>query len=328
MPAVLVAVDLAALCAILLLIGMLIAVAYTFEVVADQLDISLFGTHPFRSLSNGIRDYIVGGCNKGIKALGTVAHDLWAGAKWSVTELIQAVMAIPNGVHAALQYLWKTAIPDYVKASIGTLHTQLNTLSATVAGLAKSVGSEVSRLDAKIENTATATLKTAVGDISGAMRGIEFEVASDLAALRTDISTEIGKAVHGAEGVGAAAVAKLQAAEDAAIGAVSRAEAATAGELREFIGEVPLTDIEGVIAAVPLIAAAVNILEAETGLGRAECRAKVKGICGTDPSAWGRLLEDIALVGVGLSLTDIAGLMQEAAKVAAPVLHELVDAGR
>jgi hypothetical protein len=325
MPAVaLEAVDLVALCGILLLIGLLTTVSYTFTKLADVIDVGILGAHPFRGVANAIESTIVAGCNTGIRALGSVAHDLWVGAKWSFNEVIQALMFVPNGVHAALQHLWKNAVPGLVKAYIAVLSKEINALAAGVTNLTSELGTDILRLDTKIENTATATFNSATQVIDSKVKQVEVDLTHGLNAIRASIEADIRSAVGTAEQTGTAALDKIRDAENAAIDSLKQAEGATAVELRNLAGQIPFTGIAAVIASVPLLQAAVNTLESEAGLTRPECRAKVKGICGVDPSAWAGLLEGLAIMAAGISLAEIFTLAEDAAKTALPVVEKLV----
>lgn len=313
MPAVIEAVDLVALAAILLLIGLLSAVSYTFVKLANVLDVGILGYHPFAGIAGAIRSTIVAGCQAGIKDLGSAAHDLWAGSQWMLNKVVQALMAIPNGVHRALQYLWNQAIPDYVKASIGDLHSKINALDTEFTNDFQEVANDVIHLNTRLDNTVQAALEQAGRNLHDAITGVYHDIGVDLGGLRTTIETDIHNAVNDVSSTAAQALSKVEIAENAALSAVSAAETATAGELRDFIGEVPLGDIGAIIAAVPLLRALIQTLEAETGLENESCRAKVKGICGTDPSQWEKLLEGLVLLGVGFSLQDIFTYIGEAA---------------
>ena len=110
--------------------------------------------------------------------------------------------------------------------------------------------------------------------------------------------------------------------QGAAIGAVRTAEQATAGELRNLIGDLDLTKIAGVIAALPLLAAALAALEAETGLDRAECRSKLRGVCGTDPAEWAGLLAGVAFLEGALSLRELVPVGREAIAELAGVVRQ------
>lgn len=311
MPAVIEGVDLVALAAILLLIGLLTAVKYTFVYMSVALDISILGVRPFKSIGNAIESTVIKGCNAGIAALGSVAHDLWAGSQWMLDQLAQAIMAIPNGVHAALDYLWKHAMPAYVKAAIGDAHTAINGLGAKLDFWSTELAHEVTRLDAKITATANATLSTAEGEFTRAVAEVQHLVNGQLTSIRTELLNDLGSSVASAEATGASAVEALRKAEQAAVDAVSDAQTATADELRDLVGNIPLSDLTGIIASIPLLASVVQTLEAESGLENSSCRAKVKGICGTDPLQWAKLLEGLALLGVGLSLEEVFKLAGE-----------------
>lgn len=325
MAIVLEGVDLVALCAILVLMGLLIATRNTFVALASVLDKSILGVRPFHSIAVAIENTIIAGCNVGIRALGSVAHDLWAGLLWTVNETVQAIMSIPNGVHAALNFLWDHAIPTYVKASIAVLNKSINAVDARVDAVWKELSGDVVALETMIKNTATATAQTLRRDISSAVSNLRGDVAADIRDVRVDVKHEIAIAVGGAEAIGNEALDRLRRAEDAAIEGLRRSEDATAQELRDLIKDIPLTDIAAALAAIPLLRAAVDILEAETGLGRAECRAKVKNICGTDPSQWAQLLEGLVLVGIGLSIQDVIEAIVGVAEVIAPEIQEWIS---
>lgn len=319
------AVDLAAIAALWVLIGLTLAAAYTFQKLADAINVSIVGTHPLAGVSRTIESTIVHWCTVGAQSLEGVANTLWNGLTWSISVTLQAIMGIPRDIHNAIQYLKDHLIVNTVRAALGPIHTALNTLEAKVGFVSREVATEVVRLDAKIEHTATATVGTVERELGAAIRGVEGTVTTELHTLRNTLRNEIDSATKGAEAAGAAALAKLSAAENAAIDAIGRAEGATAAELRDFIGQVPLTDIGAALAALPLVIAAVNILEAETGLGRAECRGKIKGICGTDPTQWAKLLEGLAFVGIGFSIAELINAIVGVAEAVVPELEGFVQ---
>lgn len=324
MAVVIDAVDLVALAALWVLIGLTLAAAYTFQKFADTINVSILGQHPFAGVARGIENTIVHWCNVGAKSLEGVANLLWRGLTWSISVTLQAIMAIPRDIHNALAYVKDHLIVNVVRASLSTIHTAVNALEARVGTVTRELSSEVVRLDAKIERTATATVGTIERELGSEITRVEGEITSDIQSLRHTLRSEIDAAAKGAESIGAAALSKLSAAENAALDALDKAEGATAAELRDFIKQVPLTDIGAALAALPLVIAAVNILEAETGLGRAECRAKVKGICGTDPSQWAKLLEGLALVGIGFNIKELIEAIVGVAETVAPELEGFI----
>lgn len=326
MPALIEGVDLVALCAILLLIGLLTAVRYSFVKLADVLDVGIFGYRPFKGIATAIENTIVAGCNEGIKALGSVAHDLWVGAKWSFNEAIKALMYVPNKLHAAIDYLWHTAIPSYVKAYVKPYADKILTLETKIEKAITDEGKDVLDLSTRISNLTSSIpgeINKRVGSMASTLRG---EFTSGIDKLRGEVTREIDAATKGIEGNATEAIDRLKTAEQSAIDSVQKAEDATAKELKDLLGRLDLTTIMGAVAAVPLINAAVNTLEAESGLGRAECRAKVKNICSTDPSIWENLLAGLVALGLTMSIAEILEAANEYAQTQADSL-ELLSQG-
>jgi O-glycosyl hydrolase len=75
-------------------------------------------------------------------------------------------------------------------------------------------------------------------------------------------------------------------------------------------------ELTDAVVPVAATAAAAAAAVAAAGIDRAECAAKVKGICGTDPAAWASLLEGLAVLGFAFSLEELA-------KVAEPLAYDL-----
>jgi hypothetical protein len=67
--------------------------------------------------------------------------------------------------------------------------------------------------------------------------------------------------------------------------------------------------LEGAAAGTAAYALAQTIAN-EAGLSRAECRAKVKGICATDPSAWAKLLAGVVPLFALPALDEIVSTAQ------------------
>jgi signal transduction histidine kinase len=78
------------------------------------------------------------------------------------------------------------------------------------------------------------------------------------------------------------------------------------------------------VASAGGLLALVKLIEAEAGLGRAECRRKVGGICTTDPTAWFDLLAGLAAIGFAFSIEDVIRVGIEAVHEAEPLIDELV----
>ena len=85
-----------------------------------------------------------------------------------------------------------------------------------------------------------------------------------------------------------------------------------------------MTNAAGIIAAMPAIATLVQSIAVDAGLENADCRSKVKGICGTSPAAWESLLVGIASAGL---LFDLPAIVESAALLASPVVALLDQVG-
>lgn len=103
----------------------------------------------------------------------------------------------------------------------------------------------------------------------------------------------------------AARIAELDAAGRAALDVVRSVAVGVADDLGKIEGDIGALGTAALIASIPAIATMVNAIATEAGLESADCRGKVKGICGTDPSAWLGLLEGAALVTGALSLREL-----------------------
>lgn len=84
------------------------------------------------------------------------------------------------------------------------------------------------------------------------------------------------------------------------------------GEPGLGIGDIDLPGLGTLTAGAAIAAtyAIVSTLVNEAGLSRAECRSKVKGICGTDPAAWANLLAGLAVLGFAFNLKDLYGVAE------------------
>lgn len=319
MPIALPLIDLGALTGVLLLIGTLSVIAYTFARLANVLNFSVFGVHPLHNVADAIHNTIVAGCNDGIKTLDKWAIYLFDGLKTVTMALVHGVEDLANGTNDALSYLVHTKVPALVDAAIHDVVKVANNALTRVDSLEKSVAKDVARLDNTIDAKAKAAVLAAGAATATAIKSVRNEIGSDVTTLRQEISAAAHGATATAESVASEALNRLQTAENAAIGALDKTVGATGEDLRNLINEIPFTDIAAVIAAVPVLTALVKTLEAETGLENESCRSKVKQICATDPSVWTQLLTDLAPLGLVFSLRELV-------EVARPIIADTKDA--
>jgi hypothetical protein len=90
----------------------------------------------------------------------------------------------------------------------------------------------------------------------------------------------------------------------------------TVEELEQLLGRVPWRTVGGMLSGSVIAAYLLRALEREAGLGREECRTRVRGICGTDMRMWEDFLGALVPLAALVSLAELADL-------ARPILHEL-----
>lgn len=241
--------------------------------------------------------------------------NLLEGAAQSVQALIDYPAALWKGTHAALVYLWSTAIPGFVKAQL-----------APVIAL----GQRALALAQAAEADSASAFDRAVNYVDG-------KVSSAIATAESYARAQAEAARSAAEAYADTAVAKLRSAEDAALesalsiarqaetdaaGAVKTAEsyvdsvtAPIGKEVSDLDAYIRGLGLTALVAAVPALSTLVQTIAAESGLDNAACRSKVKGICGTDPAQWAGLLAGLGLLGFGFTLEEIY-------KIARPLIAE------
>lgn len=294
--------DLVTLMGVLLLIGLLAVTAYTFEKMADVLDVRILGVHPFAHIATLIRNSVVAGCNAGISALEHVAVDLYHALKWSISEFVDGVKWFVSHTEGALKLLWDESLPALFVAKLKPLIGHIEDSASDITALGRSVGSKIDKLDARLDSSVSAALETADRHMHTAVSFAVNGINDDLKVIRSSIDTAVIRAAQLAEIEANKGIKELRDAEDAAIGALGAIENATQEELQDLMRTLDPTTLLGIAAAVPMLTALVNTLASETGLDRAECRTKVKGICGTNPTDWSWLLGSIGALGLGFSL--------------------------
>lgn len=234
------------------------------------------------------------------------------------------------------------ALNAHVAALSAKLTAQVGSLETRVTGL---LNKAEDYADAKIASAATALTRYAdavahtaqvnaeryAADAVEALRGAETAAIAKAASLAAEarsageaaaahVLERAEREIAGAESAAEATARRLAAeAEATAAGALASAQAAGQSALSVVAGvadaaETGVLDLQdlirsggwaALIASVPALALLLNAIATESGLENAACRAKVKGICGTDPRAWEALLAGLAVVGFGFSLREI-----------------------
>lgn len=308
-------IDLVALLAVVVLIGLLTATAYTFERLAGALDVDIFGYRPFAGIASAIQSYVVGGLNEGIAALEHVAVTLWHWSSVAIDDTVDGLLWFVHHVGTSIEWVVHHAIPDAIKAAVEPVtriaNDALNIARSDEAAIQREV---TARIDA-IDRATVDTLRTVNSDLHALQRTIEGAALDAFPQLARDVEHEIANAVSVGLASGEAVASTLAGAAEEALTSAERVGSLTADELRELLNNLKAGDVAKLIGTIPVIAAALTVLETETGLSRQECRQKIKGICGTDPLKWLHFLAGLAFVaeweGLEAFAEDVADGMGE-----------------
>lgn len=224
-------------------------------------------------------------------------------------EIKQAVAKLPQGLDAG-------DVTNAIQAALAAGGAISTAISSRIAGLGggiteqditAAIGAELAP-GAAIYNEIKSLIPTVPGGLT--VQDVTNAISGELAAGGS-IATAIGNAVSSAAG-GLTENDVTQAISESLLpaGAIGAAIAAAIGGISIPVPPGGITIPTPTLAQITLGLAAVTtevaVLEAEAGFDDPACRAKNKGICGTNTEAWTGLLSGLALVGVGFSLADIA----------------------
>lgn len=311
------ALDLAALVAVLTTMALLFLAYELSKAIGDVLNRSILGVHPFAGIASALEHSLTHWLKEALDASQDIARDLWHGLTWSWNQLLDGINAFSNATEDALHYLRHTVLPDVVNAALAPLRKELAQIKASGGDVARVVARDVARLDARVDRiTRDAPHDIALyadHAIDVAVHGIDQE----LRAIRSTVDQAVDHALAQARLESGRALGELRNAENTAIHALGDAQTATAGELRGLLDSLNPSQIAGLVAAIPILSALVSTIATESGLDSADCRGKVKGICGTDPLDWGMLLGGIGLLAIDIDLEDIVNAGRELVSVLA-----------
>lgn len=236
----------------------------------------------------------------------------------------QALTALADATLAAFEHLVTVTLPREIRAGIRDVKDTADRAYTT----AHNAAVDISNLDDAVTTR-----------IHDARRAVERELSDGIDTVERDLRAEIDRKI--ARGIGDLrndVLGRLQGLE----GEISGAEADIRGEVATRLrgieaeigtdvatveGDIERLGIPGIaqkIAELAGAAAIVDVIVNEAGLGRAECRAKVKGICSTDPSQWDNMLAGLLALDFGIGLRE---LIEAGNAIVSTVGSELADVG-
>lgn len=222
---------------------------------------------------------------------------------------------IARGVRAAVSY-GKGILAGYVMPAIDKLVDWLLGLAGTIEHFAAAVNAYLVELPGQLDhllhvsvhdvvklfvNPVRSVANEALSDAAAAAHGVDVlarDVASRLHGIEGDVAQEIDRALDVVRNVDLPNIEHVLRGELHDVAGVVEGEVAqvqdwAAGWIDDLLGRLdglPIEDLLAGAAAGTAAYAIAQVIANEAGLGRAECRAKVKQICATDPRAWEHLL--------------------------------------
>lgn len=317
--------DLLPICCLVVLIGMLMATAYTFEKVAGVLDIQIdfgfFTARPFHGLAVTIRNTIIRWCEAGIRHLEKALADLLHGLAWLIREQMKAITAFAHAAEDSLGLLRRHEIPGLIHAALRAPTRAIASLRTDLTALRRTVAADVTSLRTAIRAAESTAIRTAESYADRLFHSLQTQLLDRIGRLERTVAGELNAIpgeISAAERTFAARLAAAEGAIEGELGSLEDTLATVNARLQAEIDR--LADEVGTAGLAALLTGLLAVV-AEAGLDNAACRTKVRGICASDPGAWAATLGLFAALGFGLSLRELVPLTR-------PLVGVLAEAER
>lgn len=251
------------------------------------------------------------------RELATAKHAIETDIGTAKRAAITAAETYTDQVRRAIEAELGSAVAG-VESELGSAVSRLN---ASIATVSDSLGAELTAAESELTSRIASTSAELEAQLATAERTLEAGIAAASATASADLHSAVGElesAIAGVRSTADTIAADVTAAETAAAGELEHVAGLGADDLRRLLDSLDLSKLTEFGAGVVLLRALVSALEAETGLGSRECRSKVKGICGVDPSRWSSLLASLAAIGIAF---DFRELVRFAEEIAPPALE-------
>lgn len=239
--------------------------------------------------------------NEGVHLVAGWLHglsDVW-------DDFLAAVQAFAVELADSLDTFVTKTVPHLIQSAIADVRAEARAAAHEIAALVPRVGA--------LERTLERELHGIEGTVRGELdRALDVIRNVDLPQLEHLLEREISASAGQVEG-------KLHDATTFADHEFAR--------LWDALGKIPLQQLLELLATTAGAGALVNIIAREAGLDTAECRAKVRGICSTDPAAWQALLDIAGLALVWVGIEEFVRLAQDFARETLPPILEHVHGG-
>jgi hypothetical protein len=293
----------------LLLLACVVVIRGMVGVITQGIrSLSVAGIHfgaPLANAIDGVMDHVVGWVQHWLSVEIHWLVVLFDGLTWSITETINGIVAAYGEVARAFDFTFTHAIPH----AISTLRNQLTAAIGTVETFAHAVRTELRRDVGRIEGEVTSLAHRVPQLIRAAIHAFEVAVVRPIAHGLHDLERFVTHEVVPRLGRAESAIGTLYAQIATGVGTIEgvlpHLPHISFDDLEKLWQRVPWRTLGGMLSLGFLTHALLRALTREAGLDSAECRGKVKGICGTHLGAWENLLT--GLIG-GLALVDLREL--------------------
>lgn len=242
-------------------------------------------------------------------------------AEHALSEVQALEGTVASNLDAAERYAREHASSALSSAEAYATHELGVAVSKIDGELRAAVAEAESYADVAVSKLRAAEDAAVAGAVSLA---VAAKVAGEQAAAKALGSAEAaaGELVAAEAATRAAAIAQLDAAGKAALGALDGLVVDVEDEIHTIEGQLGAAGTAALIGSIPALATLVHAIATEAGLENADCRQKVKGICGTNASAWTSLLEGLAATGLALSLGELARIANGMLGELEPLIRE------
>lgn len=304
----------------LLAIGFIYVSSWFLTRSIGLLDISLpLGIgRPFHGVVQAIINAIESGANDALKATEKALAWAWADLLSSLQLFLGLTIFFGDLLLKALSYMWLGPLPALISRLIEDAFAKHRTVPTTAPGLESRI---VTSVEAKLAPTLAqirADSQKAEVAATNAEKAADAAAAQATHSVTNTIEQVVTNPVTYLTNTVTEVIPGLAEALTAAGGEVADLPGLTIPNLEDLLRSKELGSLAGLMAAIPLLRAITNTIAVESGLENADCRSKVKGICGTNPAAWAGLLGGLAALGFAFSLKDLYG-------VAEGLVHDLSD---
>lgn len=195
MPVLAGAADLAAICACLMYLALLVTASWLVGVLLGFTNISVLGKHPLKNIATGALNAINKGLADQIVATEDVVSILWSGFTWLIREGGNAIGALAGSTYGTFSYLWRTGIP----AAIHAVTAPISDLAQRAYNEASSAGSTATAAGASVKTEVANAIKTAENytdsQITIAHKYVETQVASGVASAGITAGQLVAQAI-------------------------------------------------------------------------------------------------------------------------------------